>query len=232
MDEPTDYTNSGFDKFLSRGDTPNLGGTLDQAVPNNSVPFDRQQVTGPLGDTFRIGNILLDGRSGQIAINDNNNNKRIILGTQSDGSEGLLTSKQGTDADINRPKDTIFNSALNLFQVTLADTYTFPAITTATNVVQQFKIAHNANGIPAFVVYGQVPSNPSSVFYPYVPAIYSTPLIDQAGYGDGRFQYLFNIAIDNTNLYVNLNCTPISGTPTSTQLRITYYVYQQTIATI
>lgn len=230
MDEPSDYTNSGFDKFLSRGDTPNLGGSLDQAVPNNSLPFDRTQTTGPLGDTIQVGNILIDGVSGQIKIVDNNNNTRIILGTQSDGSEGLVTSKDGTDADINRPKDTLFNSGLNIFQVLLEDTYTFPAIQTSVNVVQQFKIAHKGNGIPAFAVYGQVPSNPSSVFYPYVPALYSTPLIDQAGYGDGRFQYLFNIAIDDTNLYVNLNCTPITGTPTSTPLRITYYVYQQTLA--
>lgn len=78
MDEPTDYTNSGFDKFLSRGDTPNLGGPLDAQTPNNSLPADRTQITGALGDTLRIGNILLDGASGRIIMNDGNTDVLLI----------------------------------------------------------------------------------------------------------------------------------------------------------
>lgn len=78
MDEPSDYTNSGFDKFLSRGDTPNLGSTLDQNVPNNSMPADRTQITGAMGDTLRIGKIFLNGSAGNITANDGTNDFLII----------------------------------------------------------------------------------------------------------------------------------------------------------
>lgn len=78
MDEPSDYSNSGFDKLLSRGDTPNLGGSLDQAVPNNSMPADRTQITGPMGDTLRIGKIFLNGSDGNIVANDGTNDFLII----------------------------------------------------------------------------------------------------------------------------------------------------------
>lgn len=78
MQDETDYTISGFDKFLSRGDTPNLSGSLDTQIPNNAVPFDRTQVSGALGDTLRIGNILLDGANGRIIMNDGNTDVLLI----------------------------------------------------------------------------------------------------------------------------------------------------------
>lgn len=106
MDEPTDYSNSGFDKFLSRGDTPNLGGSLDAPTSaNNAVPFDRTQVSGVIGDVFRttntsqqgsssgntaiegvwtLGNITFDGDNGRIVLNDGTND-RLIIGEQDAG---------------------------------------------------------------------------------------------------------------------------------------------------
>lgn len=74
-----DYIAAGFDKFLSRGDTPNLSGSLDtQDTSNNATAFDRTQVSGALGDTLRLGNILLDGTNGRIIMNDGSNDVLLI----------------------------------------------------------------------------------------------------------------------------------------------------------
>lgn len=74
-----DYIAAGFDKFLSRGDTPNLSGSLDQEVTvNNAIAFDRGQVSGAFGDTVRIGNILLDGANSRIIMNDGTNDVLLI----------------------------------------------------------------------------------------------------------------------------------------------------------
>jgi hypothetical protein len=91
-----DYTASGFDKFLSRDGNQSLQGPLDQQAANNSMPFDRTQVTGVIGDTFRttkasqqgtlegdiilngtltIGNIVIDGANGNITMRDTNTNR-------------------------------------------------------------------------------------------------------------------------------------------------------------
>lgn len=79
MQDENDYSSSGFDKLLSRGDTPNLQGSLDEETINNrSVPFDRTQVSGPLGDVLKIGDILLDGAKGRIIMNDGNTDILLI----------------------------------------------------------------------------------------------------------------------------------------------------------
>lgn len=69
-----DYTDSGFDGFLSRS-VDNLSQVnLDSQGPvSTQIPFDRAQVSGPLGDTLRFGNIQLDGRKGRISIFDGDN---------------------------------------------------------------------------------------------------------------------------------------------------------------
>jgi hypothetical protein len=76
-----DYIASGFDEFLSRGDTPSLQGALDiENTSNNAVPFDRTQVSGSLGDTLRLGNIFIDGSTGRISIYDDSGNEVVRLG--------------------------------------------------------------------------------------------------------------------------------------------------------
>lgn len=77
-----DYTDSGFDKFLSRGGTPSLQGPLDveTTTTNNAVPFDRTQISGSLGDTLKIGNIFIDGSTGRISIYDDSGNEVVRLG--------------------------------------------------------------------------------------------------------------------------------------------------------
>lgn len=78
MNSDQDYSTAGFDKFLSRGDVQDIQGQLDQQTSNNAVAFDRTQVSGPLGDTLRIGKIFLDGSNGNIVANDGQNDFLII----------------------------------------------------------------------------------------------------------------------------------------------------------
>lgn len=85
MNSDDGYTASGFDGFLSRGDTPNLSGNLDQqSTANNAVAFDRTQISGTLGDVLTIGSIKIDGVNGTITLNDGNTD-RLIIGFQKDG---------------------------------------------------------------------------------------------------------------------------------------------------
>lgn len=69
-----DYTDSGFDDFLSRSidnlPRSNLSG---QGPVSKTVAFDRTQTTGMLGDTLQIGSIHIDGVKGRISIFDGDN---------------------------------------------------------------------------------------------------------------------------------------------------------------
>jgi len=73
---PDDYSyeNAGFDGFLSRSidQTPQVN-LESQAIQTRQVAFDRAQVSGSLGDTWRIGRIHLNGAKGNIVINDGEN---------------------------------------------------------------------------------------------------------------------------------------------------------------
>lgn len=74
-----DMTTAGFDGFMSRSidQTPQIN--LDSATPpNNAIAFDRNQVTGALGDTFRLGKIYLNGSTGTIIMSDGTNDVLLI----------------------------------------------------------------------------------------------------------------------------------------------------------
>lgn len=75
------YTDAGFDNFLSRSIDNLSQVNLDSAGPQSTAKaFDRTQVSGSLGDSLSIGNIILDGRKGRITISDDNNNTVVIIG--------------------------------------------------------------------------------------------------------------------------------------------------------
>ena len=79
QDRPYDYTEAGFDAFLSRS-IDNLSQiNLDSQGPQTTqVRYDSAQVSGALGDTLRIGSIHLDGVKGRISIyNEDNEVVRI-----------------------------------------------------------------------------------------------------------------------------------------------------------
>ena len=68
----TDYTDSGFDGFLSRSVDDNPRVNLDSRGPvSTQMSFDRSQVSGMLGDTLQIGGIRLEKKA--IIINDGEN---------------------------------------------------------------------------------------------------------------------------------------------------------------
>lgn len=77
-----DYSKSGFDDFLSRSIDGNVQANLDvpPALTVQQTNFDQTQTTGSLGDSFQIGNILLDGRKGRISIFDENTNEVVRIG--------------------------------------------------------------------------------------------------------------------------------------------------------
>lgn len=73
------YTDDGFDAFLSRS-IDNLSQiNLDSQGPQTTaIRYDSAQVTGSLGDTLRLGKIKLNGASGNITMNDGNNDFLLI----------------------------------------------------------------------------------------------------------------------------------------------------------
>lgn len=76
----SDYSDSGFDAFLSRSvdDIPQVN--LDSAGPaSTQMPFDRAQVSGHLGDTLSLGNIVFDGKSGTITIASTKDSASIVI---------------------------------------------------------------------------------------------------------------------------------------------------------
>lgn len=73
------YLDAGFDSFLSRSVDDLNQVTLDSTGPaSRAVAFDRSQISGPMGDTMRIGNIRINGSDGNIVINDGNNDFLIM----------------------------------------------------------------------------------------------------------------------------------------------------------
>ncbi|CAB4176123.1 hypothetical protein UFOVP1522_12 [uncultured Caudovirales phage] len=79
MNPTYDYTTSGFDGFLSRSVDDLPQNNLDSAGPiSNSVAFDRNQVSGSLGDTLRLGSIKINGSKGNIIMNDGQNDRLLI----------------------------------------------------------------------------------------------------------------------------------------------------------
>ena len=86
MDNGTyDYTTAGLDGFLSRSiDDVNQASLNSPGPANNAIAFDRASVTGPLGDTLRLGGILIDGAGERIIMNDGNND-RLLIGKQDGG---------------------------------------------------------------------------------------------------------------------------------------------------
>lgn len=81
-----DYTNAGFDKFFNRSVDASPQQNLDTppAVASNAQRFDDYQVSGKVGDTFRVGNVYLDGAAGKISIYDDSGNEIARFGNLGD----------------------------------------------------------------------------------------------------------------------------------------------------
>lgn len=68
-----DYNDAGFDGFLSRSIDNLTQINLDSQGPvSTQMKFDSAQVSGMVGDSLKVGNIVIDGVTGRISIFDGN----------------------------------------------------------------------------------------------------------------------------------------------------------------
>ncbi len=68
----SDYTDDGFDGFLSRSVDDLSQQNLDSQGPiSTQMSFDRSQVSGMFGDTLQIGKVRIENQA--IIINDGEN---------------------------------------------------------------------------------------------------------------------------------------------------------------
>src|SRR3990167_972769 len=83
MDNEYSYEDSGLDKFLSR--------SVDKltTVPSSQIRFESAEISGAIGDAFRMRNILMEGRVGKQTYFDDDGNAVITQGQLDDGSFGL-----------------------------------------------------------------------------------------------------------------------------------------------
>lgn len=76
---PSTYVQAGFNGFLRRTIGSNGAMSLRQSssdfrkVNNPAINFDESQTTGALGDTIKVGSILIDGKTGRISVFDGTN---------------------------------------------------------------------------------------------------------------------------------------------------------------
>lgn len=77
-----DYEAEGFNQFMSRSIDSGASANLDSPTPPvNTQAFDRTQVSGAQGDSYRIGKITLNGSTGTITANDGDNDF-FLLGAE------------------------------------------------------------------------------------------------------------------------------------------------------
>lgn len=93
VDNPNDdydYSNAGFDSFMSRS-IDDTGGqaqatTLDDQQPtsSNEMNYDSAQQSGSMGNTLQLGKIKLDGDNGRISTFDDDGNEVVRIGKLDD----------------------------------------------------------------------------------------------------------------------------------------------------
>src|SRR5688572_1485003 len=153
MNNDSDYTKAGFDGFLSRSIDDLSQTNLDSAGPvSTSLRYDSSQVSGMLGDSYRMRNVLFDGKNGRTSY-FNNQDPFLLEGELFDGARGirfqnpsgkglaqfgvfsngrvaLKVAKDGFDAGTADDVDLVFNSENNLFKIVDSKVVVVPGITT------------------------------------------------------------------------------------------------------
>ena len=65
------YETSGFNGFLSRSiDTMPQVNLDSPGIQSTQIRYDSSQVSGMLGDSLKVGSVVIDGVSGRISIYD------------------------------------------------------------------------------------------------------------------------------------------------------------------
>jgi hypothetical protein len=81
--KPYTYAEAGFNGFLRRSISSKANtGTLRELARGTSMPsalnFDNMQVSGSLGDTITVGNITIDGATGNGRIDGHDENDNTV----------------------------------------------------------------------------------------------------------------------------------------------------------
>lgn len=235
-----DYTDKGFNGFLERSidNLPQV--SLDSPGPRStSQRYDDTQVSGPLGDILKFGQVQLDGPNNRIIVRDDSN-LRVVIGQQEDGSQGIIVSKQGADADIQRPQDLLYNSNLNLFQAAIVDTYIFPSgiLAGGTQLLQSFKLNYREKakiqGVPGYNAFAKIYTIPLSAVEVGLPTTMYTQLIHHMSVGElggVNIGSSFAIGVDDTYFYINrLILNGSGGDLPYADVPVQYFIFQQSIS--
>lgn len=234
MNNDWDYSKAGFDGFLSRSiDDLSQVNLNSQGPMSTQLRYDSSQVSGFLGDSFWLGGVGLEGKDNRIITRDGQN-IRVIIGQQSDGTQGITVSKPNADADIKRPADLIFNSNQNVFKIALAGSYVFPSvlnISPSTSLVQSYTIFHGLGYVPAYLTYAFVYNQGSGPYLSFPTRFYQQ--FDSVALSGDTASQISNsvvVGVDERNLY--LSRTAFNGDGVSphdaTELPVKYYILQET----
>lgn len=82
------YQDAGFDAFMQRSlssdPTPQSLSEIAMLHPQTNINYDQQQVSGNMGDVFKVGSITIDGKQVRIDGVDTNGNVVWRLGNLGD----------------------------------------------------------------------------------------------------------------------------------------------------
>lgn len=172
MDENYSYDRAGFSPFLTRSIDDRAGGNLDalssEALANNrELNYDQSPTTGFLGSTLRLGNINLDGVSGEITVVDDAQNEVVRVNSQGvlisekgkprgqlgfkDNEFAIKVSQKGEDVTSAADSKMVLNSNFNSFKIVAANTVTITPTALAGTYSATYE--HNLGFVPAFVAY-------------------------------------------------------------------------------
>lgn len=243
-----DYTVAGLDGFLSRSiDSVGLGGFRS---PTNQIRFDSAQISGALGDAFRLRNILLEGKAGKITYFDDGGNSVLVegqldnqatgfkvfdnsgvgvaqFGRFTDGSTALKVAKSGIDVASAVNDQLIFNSSQNVFKIVKSDT----AVTTnavATAAAGSFAsgsttvtIPHGLTFIPTVIAFIQDTD--------YTPNRFRLlPLTTYADVSGTRCNWItYSVDADSSNIYLLSSLVATGGTGNTGIKTIKYFLLQE-----
>lgn len=130
-----DYSDSGFDDFLSRSIDGTPQRNLDTGGPvSTQMRYDSAQSSGSVGDTFSVGNVLINGKDGAIEL-ANGTNRPLLIGKDSNGNDVVKVAQPGYDAQTARDDQLSFNSLQNTLKIVKTDTLAVPVGTAVTNWV-------------------------------------------------------------------------------------------------
>jgi len=244
MDNEYSYEDSGLDKFLSR--------SVDKltTVPSSQIRFDSAQISGAIGDAFRMRNILMEGRVGKQTYFDDDGNAVItqgqlddgafglrILDTSgvniaqfgrfTDGSTALKIAKSGYDVTSALLDQLVFNSDQNIFKIVDSVTAT-TTDATATAAAGSFasgsttvSIAHGLNFIPTVLAFIQDTD--------YTPNRFrSLPWTTYTNVSGTVCNWItYSVDADASNIYLLSSCVATGGTASTGTKTIKIFLLQE-----